>query len=113
MNPAMRNGQKNYKILQHSIVVLLRSPKRALQEAKALLERDSSEISPAEIHRLKSVLYAAIEETGTKAERLAGLQRMLRELFSLVFTIADIHDHERQVGLQIISELAERFGIKI
>lgn len=82
---------------------------KALERTRALLDRDS-EVDYDEIHSVKSILYAAIERVGMKADRLASVQRMLRELFAIVTTKVDLRGYEREVGIQILEEIIERYG---
>lgn len=60
------------------------------------------------IHSAKSILYAAIERAGTRAERLLTIQRMLRELLSIVTSQYQSPGQDRKVGLQILDELKKR-----
>lgn len=79
---------------------------RALEKTQSLLE-DSLPDS-IEIHRTKSLLYVAIERTGMQAERLLGLQRLLRELLILVTGSGDLRDYERRLALSLLGDLTER-----
>lgn len=91
----------------------IRVLKSALERARGLLDQKSDDIDYDEIHSVKSILYAAIEQVGMKADRLFSAQRMLRELFVIVTTRADLREHERAIGMQIIDELRERYGIDL
>lgn len=84
---------------------------RALEKTRELLE-DSLPDSD-EIHRTKSLLYAAIERTGLKAERFLSLQRMLREIFALVAQSGDFRPHERRMALLLLRDLWKRYGEEI
>jgi hypothetical protein len=81
---------------------------RALEKTRELLE-DSFPDSD-EIHRTKSLLYAAIERTGMKAERLLSLQRLLRELLILVTGSGDLRDYERRLAQALLGDLQERYA---
>lgn len=94
----------------HNKEKLLDDLTRALHEAKLYLEKKNQAVDYHELHQLKSKLYVAIERVGLRAERIVYAQRLLRELFAIVNTLADLRDHERQTGLQIIDEISERWG---
>ncbi len=80
---------------------------KALERTKLLMEQENADYE--EIHSVKSVLYAAIERLGVKADRLSSTQRILRELFAIVTTKADIKQYERQVAQQLLRDLFERY----
>lgn len=80
---------------------------RALEKTRELLEEELSD--SLEIHRAKSLLYVAIERTGMRAERLLGLQRLLRELLILVTGTGDLRDYERRLALSLLEDLTERY----
>jgi len=82
---------------------------QALAETRALLKGSKGAARDDEIHHVKSLLYAALERLGMTAERLFSVQRMLRELFSIVTSSYDFKDRERKVGLQILDEIEERY----
>lgn len=62
-----------------------------------------------EVHSAKSALYAAIERTGHKAEKIFYAQRMLRELMAVLNGSACISKCEKEAALQIIQELKKRY----
>ena len=82
---------------------------KAIDRTQQLLAQDAALQDHDKIHSAKSVLYAAIEQMGTRAERLFSVQRMLRELFSIVNSQYLSPGHEKEAGLQILEELKERF----
>lgn len=86
----------------------LRTLRRALDNAHQLLTQTEMKADNDEVHRIKSVLYVAIEQMSMKAEKLFYSHRLLRELFSIVTMKGDIKEHERLAGLQILQELDER-----
>ena len=83
---------------------------KALTKSEGLLGRMPNDLNCEDIHAVKSTLYAAIEQVGTRVERLTSLQRMLRELFVIVTANLELKDYEREVGHQLISEIKERYG---
>ncbi len=83
---------------------------RALSETRQLLLESKNKSSNYDkIHSVKSILYAAIEQVGLKAERLSSVQRMFRELFAIVTSSPDLKKHEREVGIQILNDLLQRY----
>ena len=82
----------------------------AIQKTRALLNHKSGSVDEDETHAVKSLLYAAVEQTRIKADGLHSLQRMLRELFVIVTANGDLRDYERSVALQILDELGDRYG---
>lgn len=84
---------------------------RALERTHQLLEEELCDSD--EIHRTKSLLYAAIERTGMRAERLLGLQRLLRELLILVTGSGDFRDYERRLARALLGDLVERYREEI
>lgn len=58
---------------------------KALDQTQQLFAKED-QVDYNEIHAVKSILYAAIETVGMKADQLFSLQRRLRELFVLVTT---------------------------
>lgn len=84
---------------------------RALEKTREIL--NCNRIDYDEIHSAKSILYVAIERMGMKAEKIIYSQRLLRELFSIVMTKADLRDHEKQAALQIIEELNQRYQCEL
>lgn len=95
------------KILHSHVRTLI----KALEKTREVLNRDP--VNYDEIHSAKSILYAAIERMGMKAEKIIYSQRLLRELFSIVTTKADLRDYEKEVGLQIIEELNQRYQCEL
>ena len=86
----------------------LRCLTKAMETVQEILSRENA--SANEIHQAKSVLYAAIERAGIRADRFLCIQRKLRELLSLVAMLGDAREHERLTGLQILEELRTRYG---
>lgn len=84
--------------------------KRAVSETEKYFEKESAEGLELEMHKVKSVLYAAIETLGIQSERLVTIQRMLREIFTIVALQGDSRSHEKAVGLQILRELEDRLS---
>ncbi|MFZ5802792.1 MAG: hypothetical protein ACOY3K_06790 [Candidatus Omnitrophota bacterium] len=82
---------------------------RALEATRRILLSDQ-EVGYDELHSLKSLLYVAIERTGCRAEKIFAVQRMLRELLSIVAAKAALKHHERRIGLQIIRDIEGRYG---
>ena len=80
---------------------------KALQRIETLLKETFPDSD--EIHRAKSLLYVAIERTGMQAERLLGLQRLLRELLILVTGSGDFRDYERRLAQTLLRDLLERY----
>lgn len=91
----------------------IKAVKKALERARRILDQSTAEVNYDEVHSVKSTLYAAIEQVGMRAERLFSAQRMLRELFAIVTTKADLREYEKGAGIQIIKELYERYGIDL
>lgn len=87
----------------------LRCLLKALERVQLLLAEDSALQDYGKIHSVKSILYAAIEQMGMRAERFFSIQRMLRELLSIVNAQYDSPGREKEVGLQILQELKNRF----
>ena len=85
----------------------LRCLATAMDKTYELLSRE--DVSCDEIHAIKSVLYAAIERTGMRADRFLSVQRKLRELVCLVGMLGDTRRYERLTGLQILEELRTRY----
>ncbi len=96
--------------MNHSSLLLRSSLKAivtAVDKSKQLLDQDETNLDSDAIHSVKSVLYAAIEQTRTGVERLATLQRMLRELLVIITSNVELKTYEREVGRQIIQEIVE------
>lgn len=74
---------------------------------------NGSEMSADEhaIHEVKSKLYAIIERSALSMERLSYIQRLFRELFSLVSVSCDIRHHEKDVAIEIIRELRKKLAL--
>lgn len=81
---------------------------KAMQRLHHLLTHDTALQDHSQIHAAKTTLYVAIEQMGIQAERLCTLQRMLRELLSIVNCQYQSPGHDKQVGLQILKELQRR-----
>ena len=82
---------------------------KALSKSESLLEKKENLLNYDNIHSVKSVLYAAIEQVGIRIEKLGTLQRMLRELFVIVTANMDLSDYEREVADQMISEIRIKY----
>jgi len=81
---------------------------KAIDRTERLLAREAGSQDHDQIHLAKSILYAAIEQLGTRGERIFTTQRMLRELLSIVGSQYHSPGHDKQVGLQILEELKAR-----
>ncbi|OGX14516.1 MAG: hypothetical protein A2351_01440 [Omnitrophica bacterium RIFOXYB12_FULL_50_7] len=81
---------------------------KAIDRTHRLLAQEGALQNYDQIHSAKSILYAAIEQMGTRAERICTVQRMLRELLSIVTTQYHSPGQDKQVGLQILAELKAR-----
>lgn len=86
----------------------LRCLKKAIDRLQHLLTQDTALSDYDQIHSAKSILYAAIEQMGMRGERIFTVQRMLRELLSIVTSQYQSPGHDKQVGLQILQELKAR-----
>ena len=82
---------------------------KAMDRTHQLLREDDAARNYGEIHSVKSILYAAIEQAGMESERLISAQELLRELLTLVALQVDPVRHERREALQILEKLKE-FG---
>ncbi len=91
----------------------LRCLTKAMDRIQCLLTQDEALQDYDQIHAAKSILYAAIEQMGTRVERMGTVQRMLRELFAIVTSQYQTPGHDKQVGLQILAELKDRYSILI
>jgi hypothetical protein len=81
---------------------------KAIDRTHQLLAQEAALQDYEKIHSAKSILYAAIEQMGMRGERIFTVQRMLRELLSIVTTQYQSPGHDKQVGLQILEELKSR-----
>lgn len=81
---------------------------KAIDRTHQLLAQEEALRDYDQIHSAKSILYAAIEQMGMRGERIFTVQRMLRELLSIVTTQYHSPGHDKQVGLQILAELKAR-----
>lgn len=81
---------------------------KALLRVEALMVREVIE-DYNEIHSAKSILYAAIERVGLKAERTFYVQRMLRELMAILNESASARKPEKEVVLKMLSDLKGRY----
>jgi hypothetical protein len=86
----------------------LRCLMKAIERTHALLAQGEALQDYDQIHSAKSILYAAIEQMGTRGERIFTVQRMLRELLSIVTVQYQSPGYDKQVGLQILAELKAR-----
>ena len=86
---------------------------RVLKQTHDLLSNGSERVNYEEVHSVKSLLYAAIEHLGCKIERLASIQRQLRELFMVVTCSPALNSYEREAGKRIIEELMKRYSCDI
>ncbi|OGW84451.1 MAG: hypothetical protein A3C35_02880 [Omnitrophica bacterium RIFCSPHIGHO2_02_FULL_46_11] len=107
--PSENKGAQAYKMKSlyeaREITVL----HRALMSVRRLLSRSNQSIQADEIHKAKSLLYAALERLGTKTEKLFSVQRMIRELFSIVMSSCDSEEREKKIGLQILDDIEQRY----
>lgn len=87
----------------------LRCLEKAIDRTRQLLAQSAASQDFDQIHSAKSILYAAIEQLGMRGERIFTVQRMLRELLSIVTSQYQSPGHDKQVGLQILDELKSRF----
>jgi len=83
---------------------------KALEKTERLLSQNPERVHSDEIHSVKSVLYAAIEQVRMRVERLSTLQRMLRELFVIASADIELKSYEREAGKQIIDEIMRSYG---
>ncbi len=81
---------------------------KAIDRTHQLLAQDEALKDYDQIHSAKSILYAAIEQMGMRGERIFTVQRMLRELLSILNTQYQSPGHDRDVGVQILDELKAR-----
>ena len=81
---------------------------KAMERTRRLLVEEASTQDDETIHSAKSILYAAIEQLGVRIDRLTSVQRMLRELLSIVNAQYNSPGHDKQVALQILDELEAR-----
>ena len=81
---------------------------RTLECVRQILGQEVPMVTNDRVHLAKSALYATIERMGAMIERLAYLQRLFREVLSLLALNGDLREYERKVGLQILSELSEK-----
>jgi len=86
----------------------LRCLKKAIERMQNLLAQEEALLDYDQIHSAKSILYAAIEQLGMRGERIFTVQRMLRELLSIVGSQYASPGHDKQVGLQILAEIKAR-----
>jgi hypothetical protein len=86
----------------------LRCLLKAIDRLQYLLTQDEALADYDQIHSVKSILYAAIEQMGMRGERIFTVQRMLRELMVILSSQYQSPGHDKQVGLQILEELKAR-----
>ena len=89
--------------------VQIKRLQHALKKTHELLSRNGDSISYDEIHAVKSLLYAVLEQVGVKAERLSSLQRLLRELFAVFMSVSDLKRFEKKAGIQILEEIKQKY----
>ncbi len=78
---------------------------KAIERTHQLLHEPCPVLDSEKLHSAKSALYAAIERAGMEVEQLSAVQKILRELLSLVMLQSDISWSERQEALQRLAEL--------
>jgi len=83
---------------------------RVLKDSRLLLMERTS-VTYDQIHAVKSLLYAALEQTKTQTDRLAEVHALLRELFTLVMMSCELNDHERRKAFTILQELDRVMGV--
>jgi len=88
----------------------LRCLMKAIDRTQQLLAQEAALQDYDQIHSAKSILYAAIEQMGTRGERIFMAQRMLRELLSIITIQYQSPGQDKQVALQILTELKARTG---
>lgn len=86
----------------------LRCLAKAIGRTQQLLAQEEALLDYDQIHSAKSILYAAIEQLGTRGDRIFTVQRMLRELLFIVGSQHSSPGHDKQIGLQILEELEAR-----
>ena len=86
----------------------LRCLTKAIDRTQQLLAQEAALQDHDQIHSAKAILYAAIEQLGIRGERIFTVQRMLRELLSIVVSQYQSPGHDKHVGLQILAELKNR-----
>ena len=85
---------------------------RMISKAEALLNHSAGSMDQIEAHELKSLLYAAIERVGFAVERARTVQRLIRELFSIINLHSDLQSYEKDAGRQILRDLTERYAFE-
>ena len=86
----------------------LRCLSKAIERTQYLLAEETALQDYDKIHSVKSILYAAIEQMGMRAERMFFVQRLLRELLAIIGAQYASPGHDKQVGLQILEDLKSR-----
>lgn len=81
---------------------------KAMQSTRQLFVRDSGMADDANIHSVKSVLYAAIERAGIEIEQSSSIQQKLRELLTHVAIQSDASWQERQEALRLLKSLEDQ-----
>lgn len=81
---------------------------KALKRIEELMVREAIG-NYDEIHSAKSILYAAIERVGLKAERTFYVQRILRELMAILNESASAQKPQKEMVLKMLSELKGRY----
>jgi len=76
-----------------------------------LFRAEAACVDETALHQAKSLLYAAMEQAATKAERFQELRRLLQELFYLVLMSPDLNGEERDSALAILGDIHSKLGI--
>ncbi|MFH0986362.1 MAG: hypothetical protein V1882_12680 [Candidatus Omnitrophota bacterium] len=69
------------------------------------LREEGADRDYGNVHAVKSILYAAIEQAGMETDRMISAQELLRELLMLVALQADPVCQERQEALTVLEKL--------
>lgn len=107
--PKINSGDTHFLFKNECPQGHVRCLRKAIDRVQYLLAQDAALQDYDHIHSAKSILYAAIEQMGLRGERIFTIQRMLRELLSIVNSQYQSPGHDKQVGLQILEELKSRF----
>jgi hypothetical protein len=81
---------------------------KVVDKAGRLLREEGVGYNYDQVHAVKSLLYATIEQAGMETDRMISAQELLRELLTLVALQADPVPRERQEALRILEELRSR-----
>jgi len=90
----------------------MRCLSKAVDSTHQLLRETDLAPDYERIHSVKSILYAAIEQTGMESERLISVQELLRELLTLVMLQGDPMNRERSEALRILESLETEHSSK-